>query len=163
MIPTNHSAYLTTTTGRFYPPNPMEDLSGGIKYAANYIANLVSSGYGHTSNLLVLLSDWIYDAQHLLSLVAAPAPVPQGPPPTMPNCPGFISVPAHLLPSSNSMHGLAQWIPDMKEPSVWKDPRNFGKPSVLPPQICTKCKFKNDYAGHEHLQPNGTYICRGCK
>lgn len=37
------------------------------------------------------------------------------------------------------------------------------KPSALPPQICTVCNFKNDYAGPEHLQANGTYICRGCK
>lgn len=33
----------------------------------------------------------------------------------------------------------------------------------LPPQICLKCNFKNDYAGPEHLQPNGSYICRSCR
>lgn len=31
------------------------------------------------------------------------------------------------------------------------------------PQICTKCKFKNDYAGREHLSADGSYTCRGCK
>jgi hypothetical protein len=31
------------------------------------------------------------------------------------------------------------------------------------PQICTKCKFKNDYAGKEHLSADGSYTCRSCK
>jgi len=34
---------------------------------------------------------------------------------------------------------------------------------AIGPQICTKCKFKNDYAGREHLSPDGSYTCRGCK
>ncbi len=34
---------------------------------------------------------------------------------------------------------------------------------AIGPQICTKCKFKNDYAGKEHLSPDGSYTCRSCK
>lgn len=35
-------------------------------------------------------------------------------------------------------------------------------PAILPPQICIRCKFKNDFAGPEHLT-SGEYICRSCK
>ena len=34
---------------------------------------------------------------------------------------------------------------------------------AIGPQICTKCKFKNDYAGPEHLSHDGSYTCRSCK
>lgn len=32
----------------------------------------------------------------------------------------------------------------------------------IPPQTCTACKYRNDYAGPEHLQADGSYICRDC-
>lgn len=69
--------------------------------------------------------------------------------------------------------GLGFQVPSPYDPSIFFKSMDelfplairpaMGPNTILPPQVCKRCNFKNDYAGPEHLQHDGTYICRSCK
>ncbi len=33
----------------------------------------------------------------------------------------------------------------------------------LPPYNCVRCNHRNEFIGLEHLSPDGSYTCRGCR
>lgn len=134
MITSANTVYRSFAQGKLVPPEVWEDLYEGIRWANQQLGT-----HGHHNGAYSALMDWLDSARALLSLIAAPPPpLPPIPPPK----------------------GIEAWIPPGTFFGIERTPH---KPEKLPPQICTSCKFKNDYAGHEHLQPNGTYLCRSCK